>query len=102
MPQSRRRSSEPKEAVNHPAHYGGDTVYEVIKVLEAWELPPNLWQSVKYISRAGKKDPAKTLEDLKKAAFYLNREIETLERGRTIPEAIEEVFASLEQIGEQP
>lgn len=60
--------------VDHPAHYGGaDNTYEAIKVIEAWELGFNLGNTVKYISRAGKKGPA--LEDLKKAAWYLEREI---------------------------
>jgi hypothetical protein len=63
-----------KEAVDHPSHYGGDTVYEAIKVIEAWSLGFCLGNTVKYISRAGKK--GKKLEDLKKAAWYLNREIE--------------------------
>lgn len=67
------------EAVNHPDHYGGDTVYEVIKVLEAWELGFHLGNTVKYIARAGKKDKAKEIEDLKKAQFYLKRKIEQLE-----------------------
>lgn len=69
------------DKVNHPSHYGGDSTYEVIKVLEAWGLNGNarLWNAVKYISRAGKKDPAKTIEDLKKARFYLDREIKQLE-----------------------
>jgi hypothetical protein len=64
-----------KEAVNHPEHYGGDTTYEVIKVLEAWGLGFHLGNAVKYIARAGKKDPAKELEDLEKARFYLERQI---------------------------
>lgn len=68
------------EKVNHPEHYGGDTVYETIKVIEAWGLGFCLGNAVKYISRAGKKDPAKTIENLKKAAFYLNREIGNLEK----------------------
>jgi hypothetical protein len=69
-----------KEAVNHPAHYGGDTVYEVIKVLAAWGLISNayLWQAVKYIARAGKKNPKKVREDLEKARFYLTAEIKRL------------------------
>jgi hypothetical protein len=67
------------EAVNHPAHYGGaDNVYEAIKVIEAWDLGFCLGNTVKYISRAGKKNGSDTLlQDLKKAAWYLNREIET-------------------------
>lgn len=69
------------EAVNHPAHYGGDTTYEVIKVIEAWELDKSfcLGNTVKYIARAGKKNE-NILEDLKKAQWYLNREIEKLEK----------------------
>lgn len=68
------------EAVDHPAHYGGkDNPYEAIKVIEAWELGFNLGNTVKYISRAGRKDVVKELEDLKKAAWYLNREISNLE-----------------------
>lgn len=63
------------DSVSHPNHYGGDTVYEAIKVIEAWDLGFNLGNAVKYICRAGKKDPEKTIEDLKKALFYLEREI---------------------------
>lgn len=64
--------------VNHPAHYGGaDNPYEAIKVIEAWNLNFNIGNTVKYLSRAGKK--GSRLEDLKKAAWYLNREIENEE-----------------------
>ncbi len=67
------------EAVNHPAHYGGgDNPYEAIKVIEAWDLGFCLGNTVKYISRAGKKGSA--LEDLKKAAWYLDREIQNREK----------------------
>jgi len=65
------------EAVDHPAHYGGaDNPYEAIKVIEAWELGFCLGNTVKYIARAGKKDA--TLQELKKAAWYLQREITNL------------------------
>ena len=67
------------DSINHPAHYGGHTTYETIKVIEAWELGFCLGNAVKYISRAGKKDQAKTVEDLKKARWYLDREIQNLE-----------------------
>lgn len=69
-----------REAVNHPQHYGGDTPYEAIKVIEAWELDFHLGNTVKYISRAGRKGDA--LEDLRKAEWYLRRKIELLEKGR--------------------
>ena len=66
------------ELVNHPDHYGGEAnPYEAIKVIEAWCLGFCLGNCIKYIARAGKKDS--TLTDLKKAAWYLNREITKLE-----------------------
>ena len=63
--------------IDHPPHYGGDTAYEAIKVIEAWELGFCLGNTVKYICRAGRKVDA--LEDLRKAAWYLQREIAKLE-----------------------
>ena len=67
------------EQVNHPAHYGGaDNPYEAIKVIEAWGLGFNLGNTVKYISRADLK--GNTIEDLKKARWYLDREISNLEK----------------------
>ncbi len=68
-----------KEMVNHPSHYGGDNIYEAIKVIDAWNLGFALGNTVKYISRAGKKDPNKELEDLKKAMWYLQHRINQLE-----------------------
>jgi hypothetical protein len=69
-----------KEMVNHPNHYGGeDNIYEAIKVIDAWELGFSLGNTVKYISRAGKKNPDKELEDLKKAKWYLDHHIKNLE-----------------------
>ena len=66
--------------VNHPNHYGGeDNIYEAIKVIDAWELGFSLGNTVKYISRAGKKNPNKELEDLKKAKWYLDHHIKNLE-----------------------
>lgn len=65
-----------KEHVNHPDHYGGkDNPYEAIKVIEAWELDFCLGNTVKYISRAGKKESDKTIQDLEKAKWYLERKI---------------------------
>lgn len=67
------------ERINHPSHYGGDSAYEAIKVIEAWGLGFCLGNTVKYICRAGKKDQSATIEDLKKASWYLSREIARLE-----------------------
>ena len=67
--------------VQHPIYYGGaDDPYEAIKVIEAWNLGFHLGNTVKYISRAGKKDGNSATQDLKKALFYLNRKIELLEK----------------------
>ena len=73
--------------VNHPQHYGGEeNTYEVVKVCEAWDLDKDayLFNVVKYVARAGKKDINKEVEDLKKAMFYLNRKINNLEKNNGI------------------
>lgn len=82
----RQRKKDRREMVNHPDHYGGaDNPYEVIKVIDAWQLGFSDGNAVKYIARAGKKDPGKKLEDLKKAAWYLNHEIQRLSLGEQGP-----------------
>lgn len=64
-----------------PAHYGGiDNTYEVIKVIDAWELGFNLGNVVKYVARAGKKDTSKELEDLQKAKTYLEFQISSVKK----------------------
>lgn len=66
-----------KNNINHPHYYGGeDNRYEAIKVIEAWNLNFCLGNVVKYISRAGKKDKENEKQDLEKALWYLNRELE--------------------------
>ena len=67
--------------VDHPPHYGGeDDPYEVIKVAEAWGFDQDayLFNVLKYIARASKKGA--TLEDHKKARFYIDRKIQRLEQ----------------------
>ena len=75
-----RASGKVCDNVNHPAHYTFGNI-EVIDFIEDKKLGFHLGNAVKYISRAGRKDPARTVEDLRKAAWYLNRQIERLERG---------------------
>jgi hypothetical protein len=65
-------------AVDHPDHYRKDTGYEAIDVIEAWGLGFSLGNAVKYICRAGLKQDA--LEDLEKARWYLDHEIERRRR----------------------
>lgn len=70
-----------KEQVDHPAHYGGkNNIYEAIKVIQAWQLNFCLGNTIKYIARAGKKNPDEELQDLKKALWYLKKEIEEREK----------------------
>lgn len=59
--------------VNQPAHYKGKGL-ECIQVIEAFDLGFCLGNAVKYVLRAGKKGDKK--EDLRKAIWYLNRELE--------------------------
>ena len=66
------------DAVNHPVHYT-DGKIEVIDFIEDKKLNYHRGNAVKYICRAGKKDPEKEVEDLQKAAWYINREIQRLE-----------------------
>ena len=66
--------------VNHPAHYTFGNI-EVIDFIEDKELGFHLGNAVKYISRAGRKDANKTIEDLRKATWYINRQIQILEKG---------------------
>lgn len=62
-----------ENAVNHPSHYTRGGI-EVIDFIEAYRLGFNDGNAVKYISRAGYKDPTKTIEDLKKALWYIKRQ----------------------------
>lgn len=64
--------------VNQPSHYTDGNI-EVIDFIEDKKLGFCLGNAIKYISRAGKKDPNKEVEDLKKANWYINRRIKELE-----------------------
>ncbi len=66
--------------MNHPAHYGGDTAYEAIKIIEALGLNFHTGNALKYLVRAGKKPGVSAAEDLRKAIWYLNREIQRREK----------------------
>lgn len=62
--------------VNHPKHYNQGKI-EVIEFLEDQFMDrPHEWNAVKYLARAGRKDAAKTIEDLEKAIWYIKRKIE--------------------------
>lgn len=63
------------DTVSHPAYYT-DGKIEVIDFIDDKNLSFCLGNAVKYIAKAGKKDPSRTVEDLEKAIWYLNHEIE--------------------------
>lgn len=62
------------DAVNHPSHYKGADGMEAIDVIECFGLGFCLGNAVKYILRCGRKGDG--VEDLKKAVWYIEREIE--------------------------
>ena len=66
---------EEKEMVNHPSHYNQGI--ETIEYIESWSMNFNTGNVIKYVTRAGYKD--NQLEDLKKAMWYLQREIDRIE-----------------------
>ena len=64
-----------KEMVNHPSHYNQGI--ETIEYIESWSMNFNTGNVIKYVTRAGYKNDK--LEDLKKAMWYLQREIDRIE-----------------------
>ena len=79
------------DKVNHPSHYKGkDNPYEAIKVIDAWKLGFCLGNAVKYIARAGYKEDR--IEDLKKAIWYLQHEINK----NTVTDDIDDFFNNYE------
>ena len=74
------KDNPPADNVNHPSHYTSGKI-EVIDFIEDKKLGFHLGNAVKYISRAGRKNPDKIVEDLQKAVWYINREIQILEKG---------------------
>ena len=67
-----------KENVKHPDHYLKESGHEVIDVINAWKLNFELGNAIKYIARAGKKDPSKEIEDLRKAIEYIEMQIKNI------------------------
>ena len=67
--------------VNHPSHYTSGKI-EVIDFIDDQKLNYERGNAIKYIARAGKKDPNKEIEDLEKAVWYLNREIYRLKNSK--------------------
>ena len=66
------------DQVNHPKHYTDGRI-EVIEYIEDKKLGFCLGNAIKYISRAGKKEKDKEIQDLRKAMWYIERRIYELE-----------------------
>lgn len=76
--------------INHPAHY---TAYEGVEIIDLTEqMNFNRGNAVKYIARAGLKDPNKEIEDLQKARWYIDREIRRMQR-KAAPKVVLHVTA---------
>lgn len=89
--------SEPTEApdlVNHPPHYQLAPGVEVIDLTE--HLTFCRGNAVKYLCRAGAKAGASELEDLRKAEFYVQREIARVQASQQDAQAAQE--ESLERL----
>jgi hypothetical protein len=68
------RDDSDTDRVNHPPHYKGHpSGIECIQITEHFNFC--LGNAIKYIWRAGEKDPERYVEDLEKAVWYLSREI---------------------------
>lgn len=73
-----------RDNVTHPDHYTWHPAVECIAVTQWFNF--NLGNVIKYVWRAGKKDSATQLEDLRKARQYLDFEIGRIEGGKALPE----------------
>lgn len=63
-----------------PSYYDVEGTYEVFNVLEAWKLDKDFYLGnvIKYVVRAGKKNPNNYKEDLEKALIYLQKRINSI------------------------
>ena len=69
------------DPVNHPSHYTKGKI-EVADFIADQKLNFDRGNAVKYVCRAGSKDPEKEIQDLEKAIWYINHEIKML-KGET-------------------
>lgn len=72
------------DPVNHPSHYGSHpSGVECIVITEQYNFC--VGNAIKYLWRAGLKDGVDPVEDLRKAAWYVQREIQRLTTSQTAP-----------------
>ncbi len=72
---SEENTHNPVEQVDHPTHYQSSK-FEVIDIIDAFNLDFSLGNAIKYILRCGKKDD--DITELKKAMWYLKHKIELI------------------------
>lgn len=90
------------DPVQKPAHYTEGRQYEPIAVIEDWELGYHLGCALKYIARAGRKDPSKTSQDISKAIWYLERfrgQLEAEPGPATLLDQLAAKFAAMGELG---
>jgi hypothetical protein len=80
MKNTKKKPKSSNEQVDHPKHYNQISGVECIDVIEQLDLGFNLGNTIKYIWRCENK--GKRVEDLKKAAWYLQREISKAEKNK--------------------
>ena len=86
-----------EEQVNHPSHYVKGI--EPIEVIESWDLNFSLGNAIKYILRSPYK--GKQIEDLEKARWYIDREINRLKdemAKKNIEECVRKVSFSMKNL----
>ena len=69
-----------EEEINHPDYYRSGGI-EAIDFIDAHRLNFNLGNVIKYVTRAGHKEGEETLTALSKARWYLEHEIERIQKG---------------------
>jgi hypothetical protein len=67
------------DPVQHPSHYTQGGI-ETIDFIEAKRLDYHRGNVVKYVTRAGRKDPETEIEDLEKAGWYIERAIKEVRK----------------------
>jgi len=70
--------------VNHPSHYADGARAECIEIIEDLGLDFHHANAFKYLWRAGKKDPKRTIQDLEKAIWYLSRKVKLMRKEKSI------------------
>ena len=83
------KTATPKKDAVNPAHYRDLGSYSALHVVEKWSLGYHLGNALKYIQRAGKKEGATELTDLRKARWYLQRHLHLLDPENEVDPAAE-------------